>query len=73
MCVWQSPWKARPTKSVAKVTELEPMSMSWAWTTWRMTGLGLSGPAVVFIGIAIVARRPDRTSPAAARTVSFVM
>ena len=40
---------------------------------WWMTGLGLSGPAAVFIGMAIVARRPDRTSPAAARTVSGVM
>ena len=38
-----------------------------------MTGLGLSGPATVFIGIAIVARRPDRTRAAAARTVSGVM
>ena len=37
-----------------------------------MTGLGLSGPAAVFIGIAIVARRPDRTVAAAARTVSAV-
>ena len=73
MWVWQSPWKASPTKSVAKVTVLEPMSMSWPWTTWWITGLGLSGPAAVFIGIAIVARRPERTSAAAARTVSPVM
>ena len=47
--------------------------MSWPCTTWWVTGLGLSGPAAVFIGIAIVARRPDRTSAAAARTVSGVM
>ena len=58
---------------MAKVTPLEPMSMSWPWTTWWMTGLGLSGPAAVFIGIAIVARRPDLTVAAAARTVSAVM
>src|SRR6266702_441649 len=38
-----------------------------------MTGLGLSGPAVLFIGIAIVTCRPDRTSPAAACTISGVM
>jgi len=33
----------------------------------------LSGPATVFIGIDIVARRPERTSAAAVRTVSGVM
>src|SRR5260370_30246919 len=38
-----------------------------------MTGLGLSGPAALFIGIAIVTCRPDRTSAAAARTMSGVM
>jgi len=32
--------------------------MSWPWTTWWVTGLGLSGPATVFIGIAIVTDRP---------------
>ena len=47
--------------------------MSWPWTTRRVTGLGLSGPVTVFIGMAIVARRPVRTSAAAARTVSGVM
>ena len=73
MWVWQSPWNASPTKSVANVTPDEPMSMSWPCTTCRMTGLGLSGPAAVFIGMAMVARRPDRTSPAAARTDSGVM
>ena len=34
------------------------MSISWPCTTWWMTGLGLSGPAILFIGIAIVARPP---------------
>ena len=42
-------------------------------TSQGATGLALSGPATVFIGMAIVARRPERTSPAAARTVSGVM
>ena len=73
MWVWQSPWKARPRKSVANVTPHEPMSMSWPWTTWWITGLGLSGPATVFIGIAIETRRPERTRPAAAATISGVM
>src|ERR1700728_2298056 len=52
---------------------LEPAPTSCPCTTWWITGLGLSGPAVVLIGIDIVARRPDRTRPAAARTVSGVM
>src|ERR1700757_2605717 len=73
MCVWQSPWNARPRKSVAKVRVLDPISMSCPCTTWWITGLGLSGPAAVFSGIDIVTCRPDRTSAAAARTVSGVM
>ena len=40
MWVWQSPWKASPTKSVANVTPEERISMSWPWTTWRMMGEG---------------------------------
>ena len=57
---------------MANVSVLDPMSMSCPWTTWWVTGLGLSGPATVFIGIAIVTCRPDRTRAAAARTESAV-
>ena len=52
---------------------LDPMSMSWPCTTWCVTGLGLSGPATVFSGIDIVTCRPERTSAAAAATLSGVM
>ena len=45
--------------------------MSWPWTTWWVTGLGLSGQATVFIAIDIVAAAgPDQRRRA--RTVSGV-
>ena len=49
------------------------MSMSWPWVMKWMAGLGLSGRAVVLMGISMDTRRPERTRPAASRTLAGVM
>src|SRR4051794_6772406 len=62
-----------PRKSIAKPTLLPSTGTSCDWTTKWIACCGLSGPATLLIGSASETRRPERTSPAAARTFSGVM